>query len=233
LNKVKRAIAEKRRIRGVHFTYPALPAMEIVAATGIDYIYIDGEHGVFSGADIEAACIVAERYGATPVARVPDGLVPTITHFLDRGVRGIVVPHVETEEQARAAVAATYFAPLGRRSFGGGRPYAHLRTGDLTALLAEANEEVSLSVMIESEEGLRNISAIASVPGVDYLSFGMMDLCQSLGHPGNPKHPDVVKAVQVASDQARAKGKPIREDFISVAWINDIVLAGLKKILGA
>lgn len=228
-NNVKSAIAEGRRINGVHFTYPALPAMEIMAMRGIDYIYIDGEHGVFGMGDVEAACIAAERHGATPVARVPDGSVSSITQFLDRGVRGIIVPHVETVEQARSAVAATYFAPLGERSFGGGRPYAHIGCTDMPDLLSQANQGVSLSLMIESAEGLKNIAQIAALPGVDYLSFGMMDLCQSLGHPGNPKHPAVVAAVEEASALCRAAGKPIREDFITFAWINDVIVEGARR----
>ncbi|MCO5091693.1 aldolase/citrate lyase family protein [Bosea sp. (in: a-proteobacteria)] len=230
-NSLKQAIADNRRIKGVHFTYPALAAMEILAAGGIDYIYIDGEHGAFTISDIEAACIAAERHGVTPIARVPDGTAPVITQFLDRGVRGIVVPHVETVEQARIAVEATYYAPLGQRSFGGGRPYAHIGNRDLPSLLAMANEGVSLSVMIETGKGLENIAAIAAVPGVDYLSYGMMDLCQSLGHPGEPRHPRVTAAVEKASAAARAAGKPVREDFIAFAWINDLVVEGARQLL--
>lgn len=230
-NSLKQAIVEGRRIKGVHFTYPALAAMEILAAGGVDYIYIDGEHGAFTIADVESSCIAADRHGVTPIARVPDGTSPVITQFLDRGVRGIVVPHVECEEQARIAADATYYAPLGQRSFGGGRPYAHIGNKDLPALLAQANAGVSLSVMIETAKGLENIAAIAAVPGVDYLSFGMMDLCQSLGHPGNPKHPEVIAAVEKASALARAAGKPIREDFISFAWINDLVVEGARHLL--
>jgi 4-hydroxy-2-oxoheptanedioate aldolase len=230
-NSLKQAIVENRRIKGVHFTYPALPAMEILAAGGIDYIYIDGEHGAFTIADVEAACIAADRHGVTPIARVPDGTVSSITRFLDRGVRGIVVPHIETEEQARAAVEATYYAPLGQRSFGGGRPYAHIGNKDLPALLVEANQGVSLSLMIETAKGLDNVAAIAAMPGVDYLSFGMMDLCQSLGHPGDPKHPEVTAAVEAASASSRAAGKPIREDFIAFAWINDLVVEGTRRLL--
>lgn len=230
-NSLKQAIAEKRRIKGVHFTYPALSAMEILAAGGIDYVYIDGEHGAFTITDVEACCIVADRHGVTPVARVPDGTAPVITQFLDRGVRGIIVPHVETVEQARVAAEATYYAPLGQRSFGGGRPYAHIGNKDLPALLAQANEGVSLSLMIETAKGLDNVAAIAAVPGVDYLSFGMMDLCQSLGHPGDPGHTDVTAAVEAASAKVRAAGKPVREDFISFAWVNDLVMEGARRLL--
>ncbi|WP_181832824.1 HpcH/HpaI aldolase family protein [Bosea caraganae] len=230
-NSLKQAIVETRRIKGVHFTYPALAAMEILAAGGLDYIYIDGEHGAFTISDVEACCIVADRLGVTPVARVPDGTAPVITQFLDRGVRGIIVPHVETEEQARIAAEATYFAPLGQRSFGGGRPYAHVGNKDIPSLLKQANAGVSLSLMIETAKGLDNIAAIAAVPGVDYLSFGMFDLCQSLGHPGDPKHPEVTAAVEAAAAKVRALGKPIREDFITFAWINDLVVEGARRLL--
>jgi 4-hydroxy-2-oxoheptanedioate aldolase len=205
--------------------------MEVVGRTGLDFIYLDGEHGVFSLTEIEACCILADRYNATPIARVPENSRAVITQYLDRGIKGIVVPHVESADDARSAVDACYFAPLGQRSFGGGRPYAHIGNRSLPALLEEYNSQVSLSLMIESAVGLDNIDAIASTPGVDYLSFGMMDLAQSLGHAGEPNHPDVLAAVDACAARIRAAGKPVREDFMTFAWINDIVVEGARKLL--
>ena len=117
-NAVKQAAATGEKIRGVHFTFAAPTAIEVLAYADLQFIYIDGEHGCFDWRDIEVACITAERYGMTLIARVPDISRSTITRFLDRGVRGIVAPHIETIEQALQVVDATYFAPLGNRSFG-------------------------------------------------------------------------------------------------------------------
>jgi 4-hydroxy-2-oxoheptanedioate aldolase len=231
VNKLKEAIAHRTSIRGVHFTYYAPAALEVVSGLGLDFIYIDGEHGLFALNEVESFCILAERYGVTPIARVRVGTADVITQYLDRGVKGIVVPHVENAADARRAVDACYFQPIGQRSFGGGRPYAHLSNSDLPALLVEANNEISLCLMIESTAGIENIDAIAGTFGVDYLSFGMMDLAQSLGHAGNPRHPEVVAAVETAIARIHAAGRLVREDFMKFAWMNDIVMAGARKLL--
>ena len=199
-------------------------------ANHVDFVYLDGEHGRFDWQDIETACITAERWGKTLIARVPDQSAATIVHFLDRGVLGIVAPHVETVAQARAIVRASYFAPLGDRSFGGGRP-AYLAAPDKTAHMLERNSLVSVCLMIESGAGIEAAGALAAVDGVDYLSFGMMDLAQSLGHPGNPAHPEVKQAVAAARAKITAAGKRVREEFMTFAWIHELVLAGADKLL--
>jgi 4-hydroxy-2-oxoheptanedioate aldolase len=174
---------------------------------------------------------MAERHELTLVARVPDKHPETITRFLDRGVKGIIVPHVETVEEARRAAGACYYGPLGSRSFGASRPHGHLGTSDFPAYLAGCNEQISLSVMIESRTGLEAIAAIAAVEGVDYITFGLIDLAQSLGCPGQPSHPTVVAAVHEATECVRKAGKAIREDFMDVAWIPEIIRTGTRHLL--
>ncbi len=231
INSVKQAARSGTRIRGLHMTFAAPSVIELLSAT-LDFVYIDGEHGCFDQRDVEVACVAAERHGLTAIARVPGGSADIITRFLDRGVRGVVVPHIETVAQARQAVAATYFAPLGERSFGGGRP-AFGAIPDKPAHMAECNATMSLCLMIESRAGIVVAGALAAVEGVDYLSFGMMDLAQSLGHPGAPGHPEVTAAVAQASTAIRAAGKRVREDFMSYCWINDIISAGAQQFFAA
>jgi 4-hydroxy-2-oxoheptanedioate aldolase len=230
-NAVKAAAAGGHTVRGVHLTFAAPQIIEILAPARLDFVYIDGEHGTFDWRDIEVSCVTAERHGMTPIARVPDRTAGTITRFLDRGVLGIVAPHVESVDDAREAIDATYFAPLGNRSFGGGRPF-YLAIDDRPAHVAARNKAVSLCLMIESQAGLDAADKLAALDGVDYLSFGMMDLAQSLGHPGNPGHPDVKRAVEDASTRVRAAGKRIREDFMNFAWVSEILVTGAQKILG-
>ena len=121
-NAVKDAAASGKRIRGVHLTFAAPAVIEVLANVDLHFVYLDGEHGCFEGRDIEAGCVAAERHDMTPIARVPDVSAATIVRFLDRGVRGIVAPHVESLEVARKVIDFAYFAPLGSRSFGGGPP---------------------------------------------------------------------------------------------------------------
>ena len=204
----------------------------MLAAVDLQFVYIDGEHGRFDWNDIEVACIVAERHQLTPIARIPDILRSTITRFLDRGVRGIVAPHIESVAAARDVVDAAYFAPLGNRSYGASRPHFGRRFESRPAHMAESNRTVSVCLMIESRAGLDIAGELAAVDGVDYLSFGMLDLEQSLGHVGNSDYPSVKAGAAEASERIRAAGKRVREDFMNYAWINDVLIAGASELLG-
>jgi 4-hydroxy-2-oxoheptanedioate aldolase len=148
---------------------------------------------------------------------------------MDRGVKGIVVPHVDSLEDAKAVVDAAYFGPIGNRSFGGNRPKFTAGIPDMPAHMGQSNEDMCVSIMIETVGALEAAGDIAALAGIDYLSFGMMDLAQSLGHPGNPKHSDVIAAVEDASRRIHAAGKPVREDFVQVGWINDLIVRGAKQ----
>ncbi len=227
-NFVKEAAASGQPIRGIHLTFAAPPVIEVLSVTDLHFVYIDGEHGCFDWRDIEATCITAERHGLTPIARIPDLSGATITRFLDRGVRGLVLPHVESIDEARAAIDAAYFAPLGNRSFGAGRPEYGQRIGSRPAYMEACNDALSVCAMIESRRGLDLAHEVAALRGIDYLSFGMLDLAQSLGHPGNPGHPDVRTAVGECTDRIHRAGKRVREDFMNFVWINDVLIAGAR-----
>jgi 2-keto-3-deoxy-L-rhamnonate aldolase RhmA len=230
-NVVKSAAATGEMIQGIHLTFPAPVIIEVLArSVDLQFVYIDGEHGNFDWHDIEIACVTAELCGVTPIARVFDRQVSTITRFLDRGVQGIVVPHVETPEDAEEVIAAAYFAPIGRRSFGSGRPEYGTEIGDRRDYIKECNERVSVCLMIEGRRGLENLTEMAALPGIDYFSFGLMDLAQDLGHPGNPAHPDIQSAFLEGSACVRAAGKRVREDFMNFCWINDLLVAGARQV---
>jgi len=203
----------------------------VLASERLDFVYVDGEHGCFDWRDIELMCITAERHGLTPIARIPDPSSATITRFLDRGVRGLVVPHVESLEDAQRVIDAAYFSPAGARSFGAGRPEYWQNGPDRAAYMAACNGALSVCMMIESTTGLELADRIAQVPGVDYLSFGLLDLAQSLGHPGDAAHPAVQQAVVDCTRRIQATGRRVREDFMRFAWVNDVLRTGLRTLL--
>lgn len=231
-NAVKEAASARRSIRGVHMTFAAPAAIEVLAAAGIEFVYLDGEHGCFDWRDIETGCLAAERHDLTAIARVPDTSSATITRFLDRGIRGIVAPHVESLADANRVIEFTYFTPLGGRSFGAGRPEYGQRIASKADYMKACNDTVSICLMIESGKGIEIAGDLAALPGVDYLSFGMQDLAQSLGYPGNPGHPAVKGAVADAAARIREAGKPVREDFMKYVWINDVLIAGARQLFG-
>jgi 2-keto-3-deoxy-L-rhamnonate aldolase RhmA len=232
-NAVKRAAKSGERVRGVHLTFPNHTAIEVLAGPlKLDFVYLDGEHGAFDARDLEIGCITAELHGLTTIARVPDRSSATILRFLDRGVQGIIVPHIESVAQAQEAVASTYYRPLGDRSFGGNRP-SFLAIEDKPGHMLRCNANTSLCLMIESQAGIDAAGDLAAVEGVDYLSFGYMDLAQDMGHPGEPAHPAVKAAAADATARIQKAGKRVREDFMNYAWINEIMLAGAKQLLGS
>jgi 4-hydroxy-2-oxoheptanedioate aldolase len=198
----------------------------------IDFIYLDGEHGAFGVRDIEDCCIAAERHGILPIARVPDRTAAIITSFIDRGVKGIVVPHVDSAADAAEVVQAAYYAPLGMRSFGGGRPHYGLGIKNKVEHLSAENADMCVCIMIESKGALEAIGEIAALDGVDYLSFGLNDLAQALGRPGEPEHPEVRMAVEQATATVHRAGKRVREDFMKFAWINSVLVAGTRQLIG-
>jgi 4-hydroxy-2-oxoheptanedioate aldolase len=137
---------------------------------------------------------------------------------------------VESVTEAEEALDSIYFSPIGNRSFGGGRPH-FLAIEDLPKHLEDCNNDISVGIMLESAAGLATAHEIAALPGVDYLSFGLNDLAQDLGYPGQPGHKEVARQVAEASERIRAAGKPIREDFMKVAWINQVLLAGMRELM--
>jgi 2-keto-3-deoxy-L-rhamnonate aldolase RhmA len=232
-NAVKQAAATGEVIRGIHLTFAATAVIEVLASERLAFVYIDGEHGCFEWRDVELMCITAERHGLTPIARIPDPSSATITRFLDRGVRGLVVPHIESIADAERVVEAAYFAPAGARSFGAGRPEYWESAADRPRYMEACNGALSLCMMIESAQGLELAHDIARLPGVDYLSFGLLDLAQSLGHAGESAHPNVRREVVACTERIHAAGKRVREDFMRFAWINDVLRTGLRGLLDA
>lgn len=231
-NAVKHAASTRQQIRGVHLTFGEPAIIEILASVGLDFIYLDGEHGTFGPRDIEACCVAAERHGITAIARVPDRTVATITRYLDRGVQGLVVPHVDSVADAMEVVNAAYYAPLGTRSFGGSRPHYGLGIKDQVAHLGESNARTSVCIMIESAGALEAAAEIAALPGIDYLSYGLNDLSQALGLAGQPNHPDVLAAVDRCTKEIHTAGRPVREDFMRFAWVKDVLVAGARHLIG-
>lgn len=149
---------------------------ERIARTGYDYVCIDAQHGLTDSRGILAATTAVDTYGVATMVRVQGNDAFWIGQALDTGARGVIVPMVDTADDARAAVSATRYPPLGRRSYGPMR--AQLRIGPAPAV---ADAETLCLVMIETPDGLANVEEIAAVPGVDGLYVGPSDLRLALG----------------------------------------------------
>ncbi len=148
---------------GVHHLRTAAAGM-IAAAAGHDWLFIDMEHGAFSQDDVAQICIAALPTGVTPIVRICAGALDEGTRALDNGAAGVIVPHVDTIDQARRIAAAFRYPPLGSRSWGGPPAlYGYKAPGNAEAQAA-INPEILVVAMIESTEGLTNAAEIASLP---------------------------------------------------------------------
>jgi 4-hydroxy-2-oxoheptanedioate aldolase len=134
--------------------------------------------------------------------RVMSGDAATITRTLDRGASGVVVPHVNTREQAQSVATASRFGPLGLRGMFGSR-----RSYGVSNPLKDANEEIVMIVLIEEAEAIANLDEILKVDGIDVFFVAPSDLAQTMGHPGNPAHPEVQATIDSALVKIRDAGR--------------------------
>jgi len=204
-NAFKQALSSFERQVGLWSGLASPIAAEIIAGAGFDWIVIDGEHGP---SDISSLLpqLQAMRGGtAEPVFRVPWNDTVIIKRALDVGARSLLVPFVQNAEEARRAVAATRYPPLGIRGVSVA-PRAN-DYGRIKDYHRNAHLDTCVLVQLETGAALAEIEAIAAVEGVDGLFIGPSDLAADLGHLGNPKHPDVQAAIKDAAKRIRAAGK--------------------------
>lgn len=194
-NKLKARLADGQRVYGLLNSIPAPLMVEMIGYAGYDFVILDLEHVGVDPQNLENMIRSAECCGITPLVRVPGVEPGTILRALDAGAQGIVVPRVQDAAQARQAVRACRYHPLGERGISGGRTTG-FGTLDLREYMALANREITVVAMIEDSSGVANIEAIAAVPGIDMVLEGAIDLSQSLGLPGQPQHPQVLAAVR-------------------------------------
>ncbi|QJQ99017.1 4-hydroxy-2-oxoheptanedioate aldolase [Halomonas sp. PGE1] len=179
---------------------------EIAATAGFDWLLLDGEHSPNDLATLLGQLQAIAPYASAPVVRPPEGDTVLIKQYLDIGVQNLLIPMVETPEQAAEVVAATRYPPEGVRGMGSFLARAS-RWGQVENYLDRAGEEICLILQLESPIALANLEAIAEVEGVDGLFIGPSDLSAAMGHRGNPGHPEVRAAIDDAIVRIRAAGK--------------------------
>jgi 2-keto-3-deoxy-L-rhamnonate aldolase RhmA len=178
-----------------------------MASCGFDWLFLDLEHGTMpldTAVQISSAALTA---GITPIVRVPSGQYAMATRVLDGGALGIVMPHVDTAEEARAVVDHLKYPPLGHRSVAGPQAYFGFRAVPVAEATAEINAQSLVVVMLETPQAIANADAIAAVKGVDVLLVGTNDLMVEKGLPGQFDHAEVASAYQTVIAACRKHGK--------------------------
>ena len=193
---------------GVSVMFPSPHVVDIIGRLGFDWVLIDCEHGSISIESVELMVLAAEAAGITPIARPSTNSPEAIGQLMDRGVMGVQVPHVNTAEDARRAVAAVRYHPMGDRGLAAGvRSSAYGYGLSMSDYAEESNRETLVCVQLEEGEAVRNVEEIMGVEGVDVLFVGPSDLSQSLGYPGRPDTPVVREAMEHVFSTVRAAGR--------------------------
>ena len=206
-NHTRRQLAEGKIAIGMGLRLARTVDIATIGKTcGYDWLFIDMEH---NSMDVDMAAQIAMAalpIGITPIVRVPGKEHYHASRLLDAGAQGIVVPHVDSVEEAERAVAHCKYPPVGHRSVMGALPqfaYRSVPVGESTKI---ANEETLVVVMLETPEAIAKADDIAAVPGLDVILIGTNDLCAEMGIPGQFADPRVEDAYRKVIDACRRHG---------------------------
>ena len=182
-NNTKAKLAAGEVVFGAIITRYAPDLVEIFGAVGYDFVMIDCEHGPMNLDQVEHMVRAGEAFGITPIARIPNHEESTILRFLDRGLQGIIVPHVNSGEEAAGVAAAARYYPEGHRGMGGGRAHDYGVGVSRDESTTWVNANVLVIPMVEEVTAVQNLDQILAVPGADVLHVAASDLGQSMGFP--------------------------------------------------
>lgn len=205
-NPFKRALKEKRLQIGLWQAMASAYTAEICAGAGFDWLLFDGEHAPNDLPALVGQLQAVAAYDSHPVARLPVGETALVKQYLDIGFTTLLIPMVESAEQARRLVRAVRYAPAGVRGVGSAIARAS-RFGRMSGYLAEADAQICLLVQVENRKGLENLDEIARTDGIDGVFIGPSDLSADLGFRGQPGAPEVQAAIADAVKVIIAAGK--------------------------
>ncbi|HWM71100.1 MAG TPA: aldolase/citrate lyase family protein [Steroidobacteraceae bacterium] len=205
-NVFKRALQRRELQIGLWSTLCSNLGAEIIAHSGFEWILLDTEHSPNEVPDLVTQLQAMGRGTASPVVRAAWNDPVLIKRMLDIGAQSILLPCVQTAEEARRAVAAVRYPPRGMRGVSAVSRASNF--GRIKDYLQKADEEICLLVQIESKLALEQLEAISTTDGVDGVFIGPADLSASLGHLGDPQHPETQSALQDAGRRLARLGKP-------------------------
>jgi 4-hydroxy-2-oxoheptanedioate aldolase len=205
-NAFKAAIAAGKLQIGLWSSLCSNIAAEIISDSGFDWLLLDTEHSPNEIPGLLSQLQAVELGTATPIIRPAWNDAVLAKRCLDIGAQTLLFPYVQNAEEAKAAVASTRYPPQGIRGVSVAARAS--RYGRVPGYLGKANSETCVLVQVETREAMTQLEQIAAVEGVDGVFIGPSDLAASLGHLGNPAHPEVQEAMHDAVKRLKAVGKP-------------------------
>ncbi len=196
MTNLKKRLKERELVIGTFISEVRNPNVAyMLAQCGYDYFIIDNEHGSYSAETVSNMIAAARGSGLSVIVRIPEIRRETILKPLDSGAAGLLVPQVNTADQAREVIVHAKYPPVGDRGVGLRRAHSRYGRVDAAEYLKQANEETFIAVQAENPTAIENLEEIAAVPGVDCVFVGPSDLSVGLGIPGQVTHPREVEAI--------------------------------------
>jgi 2-keto-3-deoxy-L-rhamnonate aldolase RhmA len=230
-NPVKQRLANGESVFGTmvfEFFSPGMP--QIAKIAGAEFILFDMEHTAIDLDTVKQQVAYCRGIGLPPFVRVPATDYHFIAHALDAGAVGVMVPMVETREQAEFIVSCSRYPPEGRRGAAFGFAHDDYAPGDVTEKIAAAHARTMIMALIETERGAANVDQIAAVAGIDVLWLGHFDLTNFLGVPGQFTHPRYLDAVAAIVAAANRQHKTAGVLAADIAWGRDYMAKGFRAI---
>ena len=213
-NKIIEKMDKGEKAVGISLSFYADEMVELAGAMGLDFVNYDGQHAPVTPETIDRFCRLCDGWDVTPTMRVPDQIPSNILNYIDRGIKAITVPFVNTRAEAEAVVDCCYFAPKGHRSYTSKRVMRFGLVDDLKDMMDRTNDDLLVMPQIEDIKAYNNLDEILKVAGIKVFAGGPNDLAQSMGHPGQPDHPDCLKVTDEGTAKIHAAGKFRNEDVM-------------------
>lgn len=229
-NEVKRRLRDGQAVVGCFVGFPSPEVVEICGYAGFDFVMIDAEHGPMTTESAYHMTLAAEASGTVPMIRVAQNVPQVILRHLDIGPAGVMIPQVNSAEEARAVVEATKYHPHGRRGLAPARSAGFGVQQTLQEYTEVSNRETLVIIQIENIRGVERVPEILEVPGVDVLFVGPSDLAQSMGYPGQVNHPEVLEAIDRVLDMCRGSEVAVGMVATTAAETNRLIERGFRMI---
>lgn len=220
-------LKQQQLLLGTMLTLPSPEIAEMISKCGFDWLFLDGEHSPASILDWQRVMQAIGGRSAC-VLRVPENGELTIKKALDIGADGIIVPMINSAEQARDAVAWSRYPPAGKRGIGLSR--AHGYGPDFADYMARANDDIAVILQVEHIDGVDNVDAIADVEGIDAIFVGPYDLSASMGKTGQFDDPGVCAAIDRIATACRKRNLPLGYFGVSAASVKPFIEKGYSLI---
>lgn len=229
-NRVKRKLQAGETVVGCFANFPSVEAVEICGYAGFDFVMIDAEHGTITTESAYHMVLAAEASGTVPLIRVPVNAQDVILRHMDIGAAGVMVPQVNSVEEAQRVVQSVKYHPHGQRGLASVRASGFGIPQSLPNYVKAANDETMVIVQLENISTVERVTDILQVPGIDVLFVGPSDLAHSMGYPGEREHPEVLRVIEQICEMCAGSDVALGTIAANATEVNRLIDQGFRMI---